>query len=195
MKKSLIIILFVFVVLSIAATAVVKQITADITSEKIQDCKTVYWDETSPTYGTCTYNYNTTVCSDPPKNTSCTITPESYDYQCKTGTSTVQKSKQVCADKELQFSVDKQTSIDNYKIDYGAWGKCSTSKVNNQLEIICDSKLDGNNDGKCHSGESCIKFVVTKNSITKYLKNSQPDWVQSDETFFLDELNYEVMSK
>lgn len=194
MKKSLLIII-AFVVLLAAGLVYAVQITADITAENVQDCKTVYWDETSPTYGTCTYYHNETLCTDAPANKSCTITQKSDDYQCKTGTNTVQKSKQVCSDKELQFSVDKTTSIENYKIDYGKWGKCSNAKENNELVIICDSKLDGNNDGICQSGESCVKFVVGKDSITKSLKNSQEIFTAKDETFFLTELNYEVMSK
>ncbi len=194
MKKSFLI-MIVFAVLVAAGLAYAVQITADITAENIQDCKTVYWDEVQTIYGNCTYSYNETVCSDPPANTSCTTTEKSYDYQCKTGTQTVQKSKQVCNDKELQFSIDKQTTIEDYKINYGDWGKCSYSKENNNLVVICDSKFDGNNDGICQSGESCVKFEVNKNSITRSMKNSQETFTTEDETFFLTKLDYEVMSK
>jgi len=194
MKKSFLIII-VFVVLLLAGLAYAVQITADITAENIQDCKTVYWDETNPVYGTCTHYYNETSCSDPPDNLSCTITEQSYDYQCQKGTKIIKRSEQVCKDKELQFSIDKQTTVEDYKINYGNWGKCSTSKENNNLVVICDSKLDGNNDGKCQSGESCVKFKVSKNSITRFLKNSQEAFTEDDDTFFLTKLNYEVMSK
>jgi len=62
-------------------------------------------------------------------------------------------------------------------------------------EVICDSKYDGNNDGICQSGESCVKFVVTQDKVERYLKNSQEEFTAEDESFFLEKLDYEVVSE
>lgn len=194
--KNVLIIVFVLAALSIAAYSVSKitKVTEDISLEEIKDCETVYWNETENVYGTCTSYYNTTVCTDPPLNTSCYIEEKSYDYRCKTGEKTIQKSREECMDKEMQVTIDKLTKAEKYKLEYGEWGKCSYSTEGETLVITCDSKYDGNNDGICKSGESCIQFRITKDSIQRSMKNSRDNFVEDDNTFFLEKLSMEEVS-
>lgn len=194
--KTGLIIVFVLATLSIAAYSVSKitQVTNDISLEDIKDCKTVYWDETEDVYGICTDYYNTTVCDDEPLNTSCHIEEKSYNYTCKTGTKTVQKSREECRETEMNIAVDALSGTKNYKLEYGEWGKCSYETEGQTLVITCDSKNDGNNDGICHPGESCIQFKVTKDSIQRLEKNSRMDFIEEDSTFFLEKLSMEEVS-
>jgi hypothetical protein len=52
--------------------------------------------------------------------------------------------------------VNNSGVISNYTVDYSSWGECGMDKSNKQ--VVCDSKYDGNADGKCTSGESCINL-------------------------------------
>lgn len=194
--KNLLLIMFVVLgAISVAAYTYSKaiQVTDDISLEDIKDCKTVYWDETQDIYGTCTHKYTEIVCDDPPLNTSCHEEERIYEYSCKTGTKKVQKSKEVCRDKEIQLTIDELTKTETYKLEYGEWGKCSYETEGQTLIITCDSKYDGDNNGICKPGESCIQFRVTKDGIQRFEKNSRYDWVEDDDTFFLDRLNVEVV--
>jgi len=53
----------------------------------------------------------------------------------------------------------------------------------NNTCVVCDSTKDGNGDGICHSGESCIKWCRTSQGLTKYEKNSRDDFVKVDNSF------------
>ena len=57
--------------------------------------------------------------------------------------------------------------------------------------ITCDSRFDGNNDGVCSSGESCMQYRVEKGNVQTLMKNSRDDFVASDDSFFLEELKME----
>lgn len=194
MKKlrNLLILVTILAVLSIAAYGVSKitQVTDDIGLEEITDCKTVYWDESVDVYGNCTQYYNTTVCDE--SNTTCQEVEQSYNYTCKTGSQTVQKSKEVCEDKEMRVTLDRVGEDEEYLLEYGKWGKCSYEAEDETLIITCDSKYDGNNDGICTSGESCTQFRITKDSIKRMIKNSRDDFAEHDSSFFLEELSMEA---
>ena len=171
----------------------ITNVTDDITVTDTKECNTVFYTEEVDTYGNCTHTYDTTVCDDEPLNTSCHTEQQSYDYTCKTGANTVQKSKEECADKELQVTVTKPGSDDHYNLAYGDWGKCSYAPDGEEAVITCDSKYDGNSDGICQSGESCTQFKVSKDGLQKLIKNSEDNFVESDKSFFLEELNMEVL--
>jgi len=196
--KNMLIIVFVLAVLSITAFGISKittvQVTSDISLEDIKDCETFYWDEAIPIYGTCTEYYDATVCDDEPFNTSCHTEQKSYDYRCKTGTQVIQKSREECKDKKIEVAIDKLTKTENYRLEYAEWGKCSYTAEDETLVITCDSKYDGNNDGTCHPGESCIQFRVTKDNIQRLEKNSRYGFIEEDETFFLNKLSMEEVS-
>lgn len=194
MRKTIAFILAI-ILFSIAAYAAITavQITKDISLQKTEDCKIVEWQEEEPVYGTCTNYYEGRVCDDEPLNTSCQVKELSYNYQCKTGTTKVTRSKQICREKDLQILVDNIDGKKAYNINYGDWGKCSYSAIDDTLTIICDSKYDGNNDGICQSGESCIKFEINKGGTTRSMKNSKDEWAADDGTFFLEKLEIEVV--
>jgi len=193
--KNLLIIIFVLLVVSISAYSLKKsiQVTDDISLDEIEDCKTTYWDEDIDVYDTCTGQRNMNICADEPSNTTCSIQSVSYNYTCLTGKETVQKSKEICKDNEIQIGVDKLIGTDEYKIEYGQWGKCSYTTEGEALVITCDSRFDGDNNGICTSGESCTQFRITKDNVQTLVKNSRDDFVANDDTFFLDELELEVV--
>ena len=178
--------LFSITVLSATKTT---QLTDDISLQEFSDCETIYWDETENVYSTCTNYYNVSTCSDEPFNTSCSVTENSYNYTCKTGTNTVQRSKEICTDKEMRLTVDKLTGTETFSLEYGDWGKCTYETQGQAVVITCDSKYDGNNDGICQPGESCVQFRITKTGVQRLMKNSRYDFVEEDDTFFLQELN------
>lgn len=199
MKKNIIILVFVLAALSIAAYSATitrvstdsVELTDDISLDKREDCITTFWNEEENVYGTCNAYYNHTVCEDEPYNTSCYTEELSSDYKCITGTKTVQKSKETCADRDMRLTVDTLAGTKEYVLEYGEWGRCSYAKEDEDVIITCDSKRDGNNDGKCTPGESCIQFRVTKQGVQKYEKNSRIDFVENDDSFFLERLSME----
>lgn len=54
--------------------------------------------------------------------------------------------------------------------DVTQWGQCTINF--DQQYIECDSNLDGNGDGICQKGESCIKKIIRDDVIETYYKNS-----------------------
>ncbi|MBW2974611.1 hypothetical protein KY366_02740 [Candidatus Woesearchaeota archaeon] len=164
---------------------------SDISFEEIEDCRMEYWETEEPVYGTCQREHVTTICDDPPINQSCNQETEYYNYTCKTGTQIVQHSKEICTPKELRIiRADEQG-----KIDFEGWGKCSAQEEADSLIVVCDSKFDGNNDGICQPGESCVRFIITEDNVERSLKNSQEGFTAEDDSFFLEELDYEVMAE
>ena len=194
--KNPVIIIVVLIALSITSYSITKSsevsLTDDIGLEEVKDCKTTYWQEEEPVHGICTDTHTETVCDDEPLNTSCYIQKNSYNYSCITEYQTVQKSREICKDKEILLTVDALITK-NYKLEYGEWGKCSYEAEGEAVVILCDSRLDGNNDGICQPGESCIKFIVTKDGVQRLFRNSRNDFVEDDETFRQEKLNFEVI--
>ncbi|MEA2037840.1 MAG: hypothetical protein U9O94_10120 [Nanoarchaeota archaeon] len=162
---------------------------ANLSFQQVEDCKTEYWETREPIYGTCQIEHKINVCDDYPINKSCHEETKYYEYECKTGTETFQHSKEICTPSELRITRKNEEGRINFK----DWGKCSTQEGNGALIVICDSMYDGNNDGICQSGESCEKFVISEQGVQRYLKNSQEYFTTEDESFFLEELDYEVL--
>ncbi len=183
-------------ILALSLIAIVIAQTNKVSLESIEKCKTIEWETEDPVYETCQKEDITTICDDEPTNKSCHQETAYRDYQCQKGTKTTQHSKEECGIESFEITKEVDDTItEKGKIDFKEWGKCSDTKENNELIIICDSKYDGNNDGICQSGESCIKFVVTQNDVKRYIKNSQEDFTEEDDSFFLEKLSYEVMAK
>ena len=168
-------------------------IANNVVLEQIQDCSTIYWNETEYTYGTCTQKYNTTVCSDPPVNKTCHIEERQYDYICVISSKIVEKSKETCLPQKMEITIDKTVKQEKYLLDYGDWGKCSYSPGTDSGIIICDSNKDGNGDGVCQSGESCIAFFVSKDKIEKMYRNSGVDFEPDDVTFYQNKIDWEAL--
>lgn len=190
MKKSIVLIACILIVGAIAlTTAQVNKVSL----AQINDCKTVEWETEEPVYGTCQHDYIKTVCDDYPINKSCHEEKEIREYDCQTGTEKLTNSKEVCEPKALQITKEDTTKItETGKINFKDWGLCSYEKQDTTITVTCDSKYDGNSDGICQPGESCTKFVITPETVTRYIKNSREDFVEEDDSFFLNKLEYEV---
>lgn len=61
--------------------------------------------------------------------------------------------------------LNKTGTIYHWVCDYSAWGECKVDTENKRL--VCDSKFDGNQDGVCDSGESCLMLNVTKEGLQR----------------------------
>lgn len=156
--------------------------------QEVKDCNTVTWQETENIYGTCTIEIKKNVCSDAPVNKTCTQEVRMVQYSCVTGTQTVQKSRTDC--EIIGYTVNNGVkSVKLTTRDY----VCASGEASGVITVICDSKLDGNGDGKCTSGESCMRFVVDGSSVKAYEKNSRDDFVVADDTFFLGKASLEVL--
>ncbi len=147
--------------------------------QKIQDCVDVQYTVEEPVYGTCTWHGM--VCDDEPANTTCSIQDRSF--QCKTGVQPATKTKQEC--KTTGLKIDNGHKVVQLDIhDYG----CSTEQSGTSIIVTCDSKFDGNGDGTCSSGESCQRIVIDGESITKSEKNSDLDYSEKSDSYFVQEM-------
>lgn len=188
-KISLFILLSALV--SVIVFAVI-HVSDGIDLEVIQDCRMVYWNETEDILGTCHYDVNETICSDPPMNTSCETFWHRYNYSCIVDRRTIERSREECVDREFQLYVNRSGIIRQFELKYGDWGKCSYLPGNYTLLIVCDSRYDGNADGTCQSGESCMLFGITRDNIRTYMRNSGEEYRENDNTFFLQKLKMEA---
>lgn len=98
----------------------------------------------------------------------------------------VQKTKKQCRARSLQINDKYNLPLDEYS--------CLPTEENGVIIIICDSKKDGNGDGICQSGESCMKYEFSDDKMQQYEKNSQEEFLSSDETFFLERITVEVIA-
>ncbi len=193
MKKRNILLISVLA-LSLIAIAIAQ--TNKITMKVIKDCKTIEWETEEPVYGMCQREYIQTVCDDEPINKSCHKETKYYEYECQTGTNIIPHSKEECTPKAFEITKELGAVVtERGRINFKEWGECSYETGEDNIIIICDSQYDGNNDGICQSGESCVKFIVTQNKVERYLKNSQEEFTEEDDSFFLKKLDYEVMAE
>ena len=66
---------------------------------------------------------------------------------------------------EANVYLNKSDKIFHWICDYSSWGECKVDKSNKRF--VCDSKKDGNADGICNSGESCLIINITKEGLHK----------------------------
>ncbi len=156
---------------------------------ELANCKTRYWETEEPVVGMCQKEKTKKVCDDEPINLSCHEETVFRDYSCITGTKAVLHTEETCESKELEIT----NANERLKIDFETWGKCTPIEEEEDLVVICDSKYDGNGDGICQSGESCMKFIISENWVQRYFKNSKDVFTSTDESFFLEKL--EVMTE
>ena len=121
-------------------------------------------------YGDCLFNLNYTDCLNTTgPNTDClqkqrnltrrcVLGTESYQSYEKIGERNVQKNRTIC--RNAGFTINSAGAIK--KINFDKAGYYCTSDIN---IITCDSVYDGNGDGICDSGESCVKFEATPRGI------------------------------
>lgn len=165
--------------------------------EKILDCHDVYFETEEMAYSEVTMNYtcegdyfnfttnpNYAWCYDfNPGNSSYTILFEhSFDVgniptQTIWWNETVgewvmiNESYEICDSTgaaNVWFNVSG--TIKHFVCDYSAWGECSVDIPNRWLE--CDSKYDGNADGVCTEGESCLYLTMEQAESFEQLKDT-----------------------
>ncbi len=188
-KKKIMLILFMVVVFSVfvVASKVIKEETKVISDkvQEVEDCEYISWQEEVSAYGICVQEYAEVICDDEPLNESCSDVIRKINYTCANGTEIVEKTDKKCDKKAVLVN-------DIVKVDTSEY-ECSTTEEGNDVVVVCDSKYDGNGDGECSSGESCMKFVVDGDKYQKYEKNSRDDFVSSDDSFFLEKASVEVL--
>ena len=151
--------------------------------EEIQECVTIPFQEKENVYGTCTEER--LECSGPDNSTCATVEKQ---YSCKTGEQMVSKSYQEC--KKVGLRVNNGEKI--IELDIREYA-CSSQESGTQIIVTCDSKYDGNGDGICRSGESCQRIVVNGTTITKSEKNSDEEYREADDSYFMPEVGMEII--
>jgi hypothetical protein len=145
--------------------------------ERIDNCVDEKYFESVPQLGTCQHNIS--VCDE--LNTSCHNAAE--NYSCYTNSINIEKTAKKCNTKGYKIS-KYNFSTEEYSCSIDTTDKDSTV-------MVCDSKYDGNGDGICTSGESCMKYVITKDSIASFEKNSKDEYAPADESYFLNKITVE----
>lgn len=145
----------------------IKQIDSGI--QALSDCQTVYYNTTEDVFGECIMLWNETTCLNKSGlNSNCETKEQSRTYDCKTGVNIIEHSRQDCHEYYM---------LNGERFDSYLFGKCT--ELNNSC-ILCDSKLDGNADGTCSSGESCI---IKCTSGVELFRNSRDDFSLADNSF------------
>jgi hypothetical protein len=150
--------------------------------QKIQECKDKIVQDVVPVYGNCT---RPVVCQNI-TNETCDPSITEEIYQCYTGIQNIDRTVTECKTVGLKINNKIQLDIRDYA--------CSTQNDTGTVTVVCDSKYDGNGDGICTSGESCMKFIVNGSNVEKYKKNSRNGFVSGDSSYFLNEVSVEVLS-
>lgn len=177
----------ILLVLTILSTILISAVVVDdnVIVNEIEDCSTEFYDEIEDVfdnvtrdrdvYGSCVYYNNYTTClNSTGPDTDCSAEQLTYDFTCTIGTEsyqsyekvsekTVQKSKTTC--NKRGYTIDIAGS--NKKIDFAKAGYYCSLDGN---ILTCDSVHDGNGDGICKSGETCIKFEITSKGINTISK-------------------------
>ncbi len=98
-------------------------------------------------------------------------------------------------EKESRFEkIDKNKAIIDKQVELEYAGyQCTANEYDEVVIVICDSIYDGNGDGICQSGESCMKFEIDGKDVKKYEKNSKHEFMESDDSFFVDKVKVEVL--
>jgi hypothetical protein len=151
--------------------------------QQIEECKDVFWEEERAVFGTCATEVMVKECSDPPANKSCTETRTNFSFSCETGKETIQHTQRDCV--PVGYLINDQITLSTKEY------ACSLID-DGKVYVTCDSRYDGNGDGICTSGESCMRFGIVGNFVTTEKRNSQDEFTESDDSFFLDEAKVEV---
>lgn len=182
-KKTILIMCFVVTILLVGLVR--SQVSLPEGVKPIQTCKTENWVEEKQVIGTCTRPGQTTVCDDEPLNTSCREITIDVPYACYKEPIRQEKSKEVCETTAYTVNNAVKLYIDGYA--------CTPLQSGDEVVVECDSKHDGNGDGICKPGESCMKFVINGNQIQTYEKNSRYDYLQTDDSFHLERVTMEAL--
>jgi len=152
--------------------------------QSIQSCINNDLIEKEVVYENCTKNITQITCADAPLNQTCTTETKTVLSQCITYKDVV-TPRQICDTKSYVIKNKYKLNIEGYA--------CQPTKINDVVTVICDSQYDGNGDGICTSGESCLKYVFTNDKQEVYEKNSIDEYVASDDSFYLNKTTVEVL--
>lgn len=178
MKKKIKKIILIFALVLILAISVItlRAQLSTVSINNVHQCReeTVYYTEKEPIYEYVTYErliYATEELYNSENESYYKRTyqtgAEKYEVYENVGTKEVQKSKKVCIEDTSYLTIN--TGFKSLPIDYSKFNfYCS----NTENQIVCDSKDDGNGDGICQSGESCVIFDIQKDKIKLTHKNS-----------------------
>ncbi len=167
---------------SLTGAAVEENQLPAIQEEK--QCIQIPYEIQQPIMGTCTDTYPKIVCDDYPTNSSCRETMEDITYSCVTGYNTITQYQEECHTTAIIIN-------NHYAIPTTAYA-CSAIEEGSLIIVTCDSKYDGDGNGKCTSGESCFQYEIEGETISQKKRNSQDEFTESDDSFFQEENNPEV---
>ncbi len=157
----------------LAPNATTNETSDDI--KKIEQCEDVPYTDVESVFEPCTIQRTNTVCDAEMNKTCHTETVDSTE-QCFTGKKTVQKTNRVCT--TVGYVIfGKEIRTEGYV--------CSIEEKGNKVTLICDSRYDGDGNGACSPGESCMRFVVTRESSEKAERNSHDQYLDFDDSYFL----------
>ncbi len=172
-----------FILVIVVMTAIIA--TSHRTSaqdDSIQEIKICHNESNTlerPAFKPCVRQREVNICDDSDKtNSSCHKENKEFNEKCMDGKKEVMEVKESCLLTGYK-TPNGEINTDGY----------SCTIEGNGMTIVCDSKYDGNGDGICTSGESCMKFDIGRYSTQKYEKNSQDTFTQNDKSFFLDKAN------
>ncbi len=151
----------------------------------IEDCEDHTVEKTEIIKGICSDDIPVLVCDDEPANTSCHTDHVTNERDCVKGMKTSTVTEKRCETKG--YVIDNKIKI--IVKDYG----CSFSEEKEGIVVICDSRYDGNGNGICTSGESCVKYIINGQTYQRLEKNSRRDFVVSDDSFFKEKPSEEVL--
>ena len=159
------------------------QETANV--DRNEECRVETWQEDLHIWNDCSLNRTIRDCSDPPLNESCTEHQEFLEQSCYVRTEKINKSREICKVTDYVVNDIVKISADRYT--------CSVSE-DGKIYITCDSKYDGNGNGICTPGESCIQFGIVGSSVQQKFRNSQEEFVDYDASFFTQTGTVKVLS-
>jgi hypothetical protein len=142
---------------------------------KKEMCAEVVKERFEQKYDICTYNVTEWECSGP-TNSSCTEEQVEYTDLCLNGTTVVTSVEEIC--EETGFMLND--------IEIDTRGYICSAFEDGKTYLVCDSKYDGNGDGVCTPGESCVRFGAVGGYITREEKNSEENFASRDDSFVLD---------
>lgn len=150
----------------------------------IESCTNSIVSEEQTVRDTCTINVTKKICTDEPVNQTCTDDIKSVSYLCNPHDTIISRTEEHCRTSAIVVNNAIRINVEDY---------VCTTQEDAQITVLCDSRFDGNGDGTCTSGESCLRFTIRGNNIVKEEKNSHDDFVAHDDKYFVPQATIEVM--
>jgi len=133
------------------------------TSPKYAKCLDRTWEESNSTWSYDVVFAHSWDTADLPSKTMF------WDEFVQNGTEIVEHNRTLNTPlNKVNMTMTKLDTEIQWICDYSAWGNCGLDLEAKQA--VCDSKYDGNADGKCDSGERCIYIDLSREGL-KQLKN------------------------